>query len=650
MSDQITNNIERAQGNFLLGKGDIAGFLKDSSGRTPRGLADDHFVWLRRNFVYPQGFARARRIMGEYRTVFLHGMPGSGRRTAATMLLHELRVETRTFQELLLQDNRPYLDLDQVGNGDLLLLDLIPSKEMDWREVGDELGALRKTVHERAAHLAVVLPDHADRTLSSELRRLLVEIAAPAAGEVLRRHLRSEGIVILPDQPWPDPILRHLRTGPSLDQVAYYADLVVKARAKDGGCGDLQEWSKAAQDSHSALVDGLRSEEGKPEGRTQALLIATAMLHGAHADDIHQASNLLLKAVDHDDDEHPILERKDLLTRFDHIAADIKPHSGEVSFRSFGYDYAVRRHFWRHVPEIREPLWKWAREAVTIAGLGQRERDSLVERFTELCLHERYRPMLMSLVKDWSARQTDIHLRAAALTLKKGLLDEEHGRFFRRQIYECATEGIPSHGLRFVLVRTCRDVIAVRHPDEAMVRLHHLARREHDGTLARDALTDLAGSKRRHHWFMLRRLEEGLRRERPWPADFDLFHDLTVPDTLTAQGQNGHELLADPEVRQRLTNGWRAVFTHRMERVKGPRVHDWLMAARDREIQRHALLDVLVSAATPRIQVLAPLYTTARDLPYATEEERQRGALLTETLRQKVSAATKNYREKEGRT
>ncbi|MDF5753153.1 hypothetical protein [Spongiactinospora sp. TRM90649] len=651
MNDQFIYNIGHADGDFLLGNGDISDLLRDSSGKMPRGIVDDQLVWLRRNFVHPRGFARARSILGEYRTVFIRGVPGSGRRTAANMLLYELREKARTFQELLLQENRPHhLDLEQVGNGDLLLLDLIPVQGTDCREVCDELGALRKTVKDRAAHLAVVLSDHAARTLSSDLRRLVVEMAAPGAEGVLRRHLRSAGIIVLPEQPWPSPILHHLRTGPSLDQVAHYADLVAEARAKSGGRGDLQAWSKAVNNSRSKLDVGLPSADGEPEGRRQALLMATAMLHGAHADDIHQASNLLLQALEHDGDEQPILERTDLATRFKKIDAYIKPRSREVLFRSFDYDYVVRQHFWRNIPEIRDPLRKWVQKALTIAGLDQRERDLLVERFTELCLDERYRPMLMPLVEDWSARGNKIHLRAAALTLRQGLLDEENGQFFRRQIYESATAGEPSHGLRFVLVRACSDVIAVRHPDEAMVRLHHLARRERDGILARETLTELACGKHRHHRFMLRRLEEGLQRPRRWPVDFDLFHDLTAPDALTAPGPDGPGLLAEPEMRHRLTNGWRAVFTHHAERAKGTRVRDWLTAARDRETYREALLDVLVSAATPRIQVLAPLYTTARDLPYTTEEERQRGALLAKTLRQKIAAATKNHKEGESRT
>ncbi len=197
------------------------------------------------------------------------------------------------------------------------------------------------------------------------------------------------------------------------------------------------------------------------------------------------------------------------------------------------------------------------------------------------------------------SQRTRIHLRAAYLALRAGLRDETNSSFFRQQIYTWAKETTVSHGLRLVLVRICREVIAVRHPDEAMVRLHHLTRKERDGTLARDVLTALPRSKRRHHLFMLRRLEKGLQRAQPWSADFDLFYDLTASEKITVPGPHDSELLADPEVRQQLTSGWRAVFTHRKDEVRATRAHDWLIAARDHEGQRDRLLDVLVSAASP---------------------------------------------------
>ncbi len=268
MSDQFFNNIEIAQGILHFGVSDIGDLPQGFSGRTHGSHAEDDRVWLRRNFVYPAGFARARHVLENHRTVFLHGMRGIGRNTAATMLLHELHTEARTFQELSVQDRQPHLDLNQVSDGDLLLLNLTARDEAIWSGVHDEMGSLRQTVWDRAAHLVVVLPDYAARRLSSGFRRLLVEIFAPSADGVMRRHLRSAGIV-WPDQPWPSIMLDHLCPGQSLERIAHYADLVVKEKDRRGGSGDLSTWRRPLTTSCQCPIGGYQIKQACWKARSE---------------------------------------------------------------------------------------------------------------------------------------------------------------------------------------------------------------------------------------------------------------------------------------------------------------------------------------------------------------------------------------------
>ena len=140
-------------------------------------------------------------------------------------------------------------------------------------------------------------------------------------------------------------------------------------------------------------------------------------------------------------------------------------------------------------------------------------------------------------------------------SFKAGLQDE-HGQFFRKQIYDWSTENSLSYGLRLVLTQICHEVMAVLHPEKAVVRLHHLARRERGGTHARDALTDLALGEARLHRLMLERLARDLVKERLWETDINLFLDYVDPDALVRMEVRTRAVIAESALRGELTSGW----------------------------------------------------------------------------------------------
>lgn len=583
--------------------------LVSKAGRSPRQQGPDGLRWLARCFIHPQGFGRARAILESDGIVFLEAPPGSGRVTAAKMLLWELRLDDAKFHELLLQEQEgaPRLDRDHIGDDDQAWLDLTDIGPL-WDEVRAELLDLRAAVRDHRARLVVILPN-AMRGFSPELDQYRVRIEPPPAKEVLLRHLRIAGI------PAPShlPPIEFLKTNPSPERIYQYVLLVGNARERASGKGGFEAWCQAADKAISGREQDIAELLATlPTGTQRALLLTTAMLHGSHADSIYRASISLLKTVGHPAEERPLLERATLYERFSEIKAKADG-SGRIEFTEPGYGSAIRRYFWTHMPELRSHMQTWVGTSIDSAGLVEDEAENLIERFTALCMDDKYWHMLRSLVEQWTGRPSPGRVKATAFVLQYGLQDERHGRVFRRQIYEWSrNSGLMRGPLAQVVVAACRDVMTVTHPDEALVRLHHVARREETAG-AREALIALSGADRRFLRQMLSRLTDAPAEPRKWPADIGLFLELADPEALTDPGRHNHALIAESGVRRQLTDGWSLAFGEVSHEIWISYTEQWLSCAAHRERYRGALLDVLVDGCEQRPKALGRLYAMTRN-------------------------------------
>lgn len=623
------------------GSGDqiVFSLLAEAAGKDPRRIADDQLSWLRRRFLSPGGFAKAAAALESHGTVFLDGTPGTGRRTAAWMLLGELHSGSETFHELLLKDKSPYLNTSQVGEGALVLVDLsaIPNEQV-WAEVQGELPDLRKVVHEHSAHLVVILPTGRVERLGADLGAYRVKIVRPAGQVVLQRYLRMERIPVAETDSAPQAASDFLAKNPSMQEIADFAALVVEARATAESAGGFAGWCEsalAALDNHQGklVTDDLVELRKGPQ---RALLLATAMLHGTHIDVIHRSAVALLEGVRHPHDERPLLEQADLAVRFQEIKAT-PDASGRVRFDKLGYDSAVRAHLWTHRPELREPIQRWVGDTVGLTDLETDDRDKLIKRFAEQCLHDRYRDLLLTLVSQ-CAKDTGNGFRmgAAIQALRHGLQHEEHGRFFRQKIYDWSRETNLPRGLTQVIVVACWKVMAVRHPDQAMIRLHHLARRERGTTHARDALVQLVGADAQLRVRMLERLVQRLQLEE-WPIDADLFVEFADPAALTATGPHTRAPLSDPDLREQLIIGWSIAFHRRPYEVWRTQVERWIQTAFADEAHREHLLDTLVAGGGQHADLLARLHVITRDLARPGTDGQEHHAFLVDRVLRKIN-------------
>jgi hypothetical protein len=261
---------------------------------------------------------------------------------------------------------------------------------------------------------------------------------------------------------------------------------------------------------------------------------------------------------------------------------------------------------------IREPLRDWVASMAASGGLTVPDSDRLVSGFAELCLNDRYQRELIDLVdKKWTGKEANgRQLRAAAVALQCGLRAERTGRSFRRQIYDWSRDARITDRHAEVLIAACRDEMAVSHPDAALIRLLHLARRK-PGSGATEALVDLVRSDRYLFRLALDRLARPSQ-EISRSANPRIFLSLADPRLVIDPGKQGRELISEHSVREQLTTAWELAFTTLDSDSWVACARDWLRCSAESERTREALAAVLAGAAARCTAVCARLYAMTR--------------------------------------
>jgi hypothetical protein len=555
---------------------------------------------LRLRFVEPDGYPAAAHRLAGTGCVVLVGPRGGGRHTAARMLLYGLPgpyAPVRDEPSEPDSPDEPLLDHTAVAAGDRLVLDLSGADDATYRNLVNLLVPYLAAVRERDARLVVVLRSDQERLLPPELAGLAVAIARPDGRTVLVRHLKADGVPREAEQ-LDDPVVRRRLAQASVRDVAELARLIRAARQRASRHEGFADWLAAAMralwDRDADVAGQLAALDG---GRPRALLLTTAMLSGVSSDAVHDAAARLLAIVEHPPDDRPLLERPSVAEQF--AAIGVGPGAaGGVEFDELDYDRAVRSHFWTNYPDLRDVFRDWVDAVVRLPALRDHQRDVVVRRFAAQALRVGRPDDLIELVTRWSSAAELMPLAGHALEL--GLAHRRLGGRFRRQLYVWATRDRLPAGLVDVLVTTCAGALAVTRPAAAVVRLHQLARR-HRGTVSA-ALVDLVRDDRRLFSLLVRRLSGH------WPADADLFAALADPARLVDSGLVDSGLVDSGLIDDAVT-GWHAVL------VAGPSVdalRGWLTAAVD-DRWRDQLLNVLVDACAPDVNLYGRLYVVVRD-------------------------------------
>ncbi|MFD8964646.1 hypothetical protein ACFV0C_06515 [Streptomyces sp. NPDC059568] len=610
----------------------LSASLREQARQRPRTVAKDDRERLYQRFVPPGHFQRARQVLHTHHTVLLSGHPGSGLRATALMLLHELPEAGGSFHELpdtVDDDSSSPFDSGEINAGDRLLLDLSGADETRYLEIQNQLSDFRDQLIGRGAHLTVVLPHHLGYLLRSDLRPLTMDIERPPARRVLTVHLRHFDINPSAAELETPELTAYLAKAPLRD-VADLADRISRNRDSMGTEQGFPHWLSGAlamvTDQTARVAGDLSTHH---TGTRRALLLALAMFHDTAPATVFSASTALLAVLRHPPDERPRLEHSDFKAELKEIGAETQP-SGRVRFSEIGYDRAVRDHFWTYLPDLRLRLCDWIGEYLERMWLSQHEREQVIARFSEQGLRTGRPEDLLRLATRWTGQNAPPRLMSdAARVLANGLADDRYGRSFRQQIYDWSTNAELSPRLKQVLVLVCTDVMAQTHPDQAMVRLHHLARRDRGpaGAAAQKSLLTMARADSRLYRLLLSRINTDMTGSHG-EADSALF--LALADAT--------RLIRSASVRAALVFGWTGILRRWPWERWRPDVDRWLTACED-DRYRDLALEVLVAACGGDSSRLGSLYRVAHDWARTRTGHPSLRAETTAALFQKINSA-----------
>ncbi|MGW2257247.1 hypothetical protein ACWCXE_05115 [Streptomyces sp. NPDC001780] len=564
---------------------------------------------LANRFVPPVGYRiAAERLEKPGSVVLLEGPPGSGRRAAAIMLLHELGedegagVEGVRFEELPAtgKDENPLVP----GMGDRFLLDLSGiSDEESYDKAQHRLAVRRSQVQEAGAHMVVVLPSGMGHAHTPDLEPHTVTLGRPRGIAVVTRYLRMDRMAFRSSDLGSTDLKRLCDRSP-MRELARLAGLVRAARDSGRFGADFAGWLDqalhAVTDRAGEVGRQVATVRTAPE---RALLLATAVFEQARADTVYEAWHGLLKTVRHEEETTTELAGTDFGERLVALGIERDP-DGRLHFERLAYADAVRTYFWANFPGTRDDLRDWIGRAAGLRGLTTDDRVNVVVRFGERALAVGRPDHLFDLVVRWADSATGVSCDPRAVAaLELGLSHERFGGWFRRRIYECVRSGPLSNGLVRVLTNACLQSLGATHPHQAMVRLHYLAVRKGEAAReAREALLDLSGRDRRLYRLLIDRLRDRARRE-PHGAGphLQLLTELLRSDRAP-----------DPPPWPDLFLGWETVFSQPPTELWNPLVSSWLNAAAGDSTRKMAL-DVMVGATHGGTAALHRLYTIACD-------------------------------------
>ncbi|WP_079063892.1 hypothetical protein [Streptomyces sp. NRRL F-4489] len=553
------------------------------AGDTRLSIVREHRIQLARCFIPPRNYGKAaERLEAAGAVVLLDGPPGSGRRAAATMLLERAAVPGSRIEELPVRWEEDSLD---ASADDRYLLDLSGVSDADFAAAQVSLQRYRAIMEQSGARLVAVLPAGLDWMLEGGLTPLVVRLERPRGRAVFRRYLRVRKVAFEPEQLETDHLGRLFATAP-VRELARLADLVVQARDSRRYGTTFAAWRDEAvaaiADASDQVARHLREHRG---GLDRALLLTAAMVSGAAAEAVLSGAHGLLDILGHEQDETPRLAQADLSEQLTALSIERKS-DGSVEFPQLAYDDAVRRHFWRNFPDLRPAFRDWVGRCMELPELTGQDRMRLVARFAEQALDSGRPDDLCVLAERWTDRPVGGRLRPeAAAALESGLSDDRHGAHLRARIYGWVTAGTLAPDLVRVLTDVCHQVLAVTHPDQAMVRLRHLALRQkgEGAAAARAALLDVARGNRRVFRRLTDRLADAGRSALP---NVDILLELLdpVPLRITPPWNS-------------FTLGWRTVMTMRPVAVWTPLVQRWLSVAAEDSAGEQVINGLLLAAA-----------------------------------------------------
>ncbi|MGW3471840.1 hypothetical protein ACWDKQ_26015 [Saccharopolyspora sp. NPDC000995] len=599
-----------------------------------RTLTADQLARLYDRFTEPPEYRQAEEKLYERsRTVLLSGKPGSGRRSAALMLLYNSTTRDAQFRELPVEtdeEERDSLDPESVQPGERLLLDMSGEQQPEkFRSVQAKFESLRGAVVANKGALVVVLPPDPDHLLWPEFRPLHVPMTRPSGKAVLSRSLKVEHVEFAEQDLDRESLKPHLADA-ALRDLDRLCQRILEAKYARPSSGFV-DWADRACEAFAEHSEQVAEQIRESTAPQRAIVLAAAMLKDGHVDSAQAAAKSLLNQLKYPADEKHVLEREGLDDALRSVKV-VPNASRRIVFSSISYENAVRNHFWTNFPELRDDLRAWVGDCVVALNMVDDDCDRLVARFAEQADRTGRIQDLCSLAEQWTKqadrqRRPPRSARWAAAALAHGLGETSSpgaAGEVRRRIYEWANQpGLAVH-LAQVLVSVCAEVMAETHPDQAVVRLRLLASHnvQEVAGAAKTAVSNLAQDNRfyrRFLWWMKSWLTQQSR-----PSDVDLFLATSDPLRLLDTSSRSAALITNNGIRRQLAAGWRVAL---MRGTDGwlEKFGEWLVASNSGAYGPH-LLNVLVESTHGELVKLGMLHVTSRDWAAAGADSEERAA------------------------
>ena len=401
-----------------------------------------------RRFVEPAGFVDALAKLLGTRAVVLAGPAGSGRRTAATVLLD--RLGGLHLVEIAVDDEAS-LARHPVAAKEGYLLDLSAADDATVEQVRVALRDFTAALDQEDSSLVVIVDD--ERAAGFDAVRL----SRPEPREVLAAHLEGTEV---------EPALAELPTTPA--EAVRLAELVVSVEDRQDVLGAYTNWSSRLREEFARHGDV----------PWRALLLAAAFLESALQDVVHAAADALLDETRYEGPKPHPLAGEGLAARLVGIGAS----EGVVTFDSPGYAEAVIDHVWTDFPTLREPLVAWLIGLPAILPAEDAER--LVPRLVDLGVGP-----VVRTVTAWS----ESALPLAHRLLAAAALDPVTGPDVRRVIRDWSKRRDLPRPLGEVAIAVCGAELGSRYPHIALTRLGSFVKRPELTDQVAAALSTMAG-------------------------------------------------------------------------------------------------------------------------------------------------------------
>jgi len=448
----------------------------------------DHAEVQRQRMLYavPPNASEAGRHLQDHGVVALVGEPRTGRRITAINLL--LRDDARLNEITLDPDDDIGSLVTEPGHGYLVNADdlrnqLAPKQRDALLRV---LDAARGN-----CRVAIRATPAVWRSLGLAGRIPHVELLPADGLAIFRKHLSQQAA---PDEAWQwsqrEPIidrLRNARPGDAVRMANIAAEVVRQGpRPVQGQLDDVVQaygnWAKVLEE----WFEGGEEPGSVPEGRRRSLLIATALLEGAHPAIVFRAADRLNSLL-----ELPLEAGHGLVgptapdkTRA--INADLV--NDRMEFPRPAYGPSALDYVWWHWPQIHADLRAWVTQLPQ--ALSPSDGARLAESVVGLAIRQLDPDLVTSAAGEWISDTRTNELGASALTLAG--MSEDVGHAVRRKLYEWSRTTDPNR--HQAVVKVCGGALGEAFPRMALTRLRHVADHGDDAaqTAVGGALVQLA--------------------------------------------------------------------------------------------------------------------------------------------------------------